>query len=458
MSDHAMINFQIFPSQYEENGDGEKCCWLGGQPPTQDLLAQLKPYQTDAIPGRPNPDWGFHLLDAPGEPGKYRLKYVLMSDPNKWWYGVTVNGQGQLVLQATEGIHFTVKKLGAYYTLEYNGQFVESDNGNLGATTLIKTGTTTPPSLLAMSAYHTIPETTFRVLWKFIKMDHMSGREWQTKLLAIDKDLTIDKIFFPGTHDSGTEGNTTVTDRCQYHTIPEQCAMGVRYFDLRVADDWDIYHGIANGGGDSGINLKDVLDAVIDHLKHHGEEFFILQVSPETSTGFAQRLNQYLIDNFQLFINNYAYTTGVLPTLDTAKGKIIFFARGYDPIVHDDSGLQYQYHIDWTDNIPGGYSSSDPFPHINAWIQDRYNLVVQDSTKFEEYVNPALKKMFVKNHNNWIINFCSVANGGPLGSSKYINPRVANRLMWTPSQPTGLLMLDGARVGSIANIIALNFS
>jgi hypothetical protein len=52
MSDYAMINFQIFPSQYEENGDGEKCCWLGGQRPTQDLLVQLKPYQTDAIPGR----------------------------------------------------------------------------------------------------------------------------------------------------------------------------------------------------------------------------------------------------------------------------------------------------------------------------------------------------------------------------------------------------------------------
>ncbi|MFA6058421.1 MAG: phosphatidylinositol-specific phospholipase C domain-containing protein [Taibaiella sp.] len=452
MSDHAMINFQIFPSQYEENGDGEKCCWLGGQLPTQQDLnnVQLRPYQTDAIPGRPNPDWGFHLLDVPGEPEKYRLKYVKMSDPDHWWYGVTVNEQGQLVLQETEGVHFIVRKLGAYYTLEYNGRFVESENGNLGATTLIKTGDSPPPP--PVTQYDAIPKTTFRVLWKFIKMDHMSGREWQTKLLAIDKDLTIDKIFFPGTHDSGTEGNKVVSDRCQYHTIPEQCAMGVRYFDLRVADDWDIYHGL-----DSGINLKDVLDAVIDHLKNHGEEFFILQVTPETSADFSKRLNQYLIDNFDLFINNYAYTTSVLPTLDTAKGKIIFFARGYEPIVHDDSGLQYEYHIGWEDNIPGGYSSSDPFPHINVWVQDRYDLV-PDSTKFDEYVNPALKKMFVKDHNNWIINFCSVANGGPLGSSEDINPWVANRLMWTPSQPTGLLMLDGARVGSIANIIALNFS
>jgi hypothetical protein len=228
--------------------------------------------------------------------------------------------------------------------------------------------------------------------------------------------------------------------------------MGVRYFDLRVANDWDIYHG-----EDSGINLKDVLDAVIDHLKSHGEEFFILQIFPQTSTDFSKRLNQYLIDNFDLFINNYAYTTGVLPTLDTAKGKIIFFARGYEPIVHDDSGLQYEYHIGWKDNIPGGYSSSDPFPHINVWVQDHYDLI-PDSTKFDDYINPALKKMFVKDHNNWIINFCSVANGGPLGSSDDINPWVANRLMWTPSQPTGLLMLDGARVGSIANIIALNFS
>ena len=54
-----MIDFQIFPSRYEQNKAGEKCCWMGGRQPANNSVT-LEPYQTDAIKGHTNPEWGFH--------------------------------------------------------------------------------------------------------------------------------------------------------------------------------------------------------------------------------------------------------------------------------------------------------------------------------------------------------------------------------------------------------------
>src|SRR6185436_11930243 len=218
MSNLAMIDFQIFPSQYEQNGDGEKCCWIGGRESSGKVT--LQPYQTDAISGHSNPTWGFHLLSVGGPLiGLYRLKYVKMSAPDKYWYGVTVDN-GKLVLtKFKEGIHFSVKKLGEYYTLRYDEKYVECGNGNLGQNTDIQVWDITPPTKDQVSDYNTIPSESFRILWKFVKMDHMSGRDWITKLSATNRStLTIDRLFIPGGHDSGTEKNTQWY-QTQFHTI-----------------------------------------------------------------------------------------------------------------------------------------------------------------------------------------------------------------------------------------------
>src|ERR1700749_1093272 len=118
MSNLSMIDFQIFPSQYEEDADGQKCCWLGGRDASDNAEISLQPYKTDATGGNPNPEWGFHM-GATGNPDEYLLKYVLMSDPLGYWYGVAVSG-GKLILKKwKKGDAFIVKKIGQYYILEH---------------------------------------------------------------------------------------------------------------------------------------------------------------------------------------------------------------------------------------------------------------------------------------------------------------------------------------------------
>jgi hypothetical protein len=447
--DISMINFQIFPSQYEQNGNGEKCCWLGGRDSSDKSGITLEPYQTDAINGYSNPEWGFHLLST-GQPDEYKLKYVKMSDPSGYWYGVSVDNGKLILLQWKEGVLFIVKKLGEYYTLQYKGEHVECENGNLGKSTTIQVYNITPPTPDQVANYNDIPSGSFRILWKFIKMEYISGRDWIAKLRATGYDKTIDRLFIPGTHDSGTEKNTQWY-QTQFHTIPEQAAMGVRYFDLRVAKNWEIYHEKSY----SGIYLKYVVDSVVDHLTNCPEEFFIIQITPEEPTGFSANLFSYLQTNCPS-VFSHVYTNTDMPKLSDAKGKIIFFARYYTPV---NNGATFkEYAIDWADNTQGSRATIIPFPFTNVYVQDHYKRP-GDSDKFDNYIKPILyKRMFPGNDTEWIINFTSVSNASyPIHAAERINPWVANLLMWTKPSPTGILMIDDARVGNVANIIALNF-
>ncbi len=450
MDNLNLIDFQIFPSQYEQDKNGYRCCWLGGRDPEKNVEVTLQPYQTDAIDGYTNPDWGFHLRST-GKPDQYYLKYVKMSAPLDYWYGVAVGG-GKLVLKKwTEDTVFIIKGIGEYYTLEYGGKHAECEDGYLGKNTSIDLWNIAPPTPEQVKVYDNIPAVSFRILWKFIKMDHMSGRDWVTKLRATKrKEVTLDRLFIPGTHDSGTEKNTQF-NQTQFLTIPEQAAIGVRYFDLRVADNWQIYHG-----SDSDIDLKYVVDSVLDHLKNNPEEFFFLQISAQTPEGFSDRLYDYLEDNC-VSVFSRVYMPDTIPTLEnTVGGKIFFFAR-YEPADHSKKTHSFKEHrIQWTDNTGGSEATYNPFTDRKVYVQDCYKFV-GDSSKLNNYIIPTLYDKMFNKAAGWTINFTSVANKWPIHSAEYLNPLVANLLMWTAPEPCGLLMIDDARQANVANIIALNF-
>jgi hypothetical protein len=456
MSNLNMIDFQIFPSRYEQDGDGYKCCWLGGRDPSNNTEISLQPYRTDAISGNSNPDWGFHI-GSTGRPDEYHLKYVKMSAPLDYWYGVGVNG-GKLSLKKwKEDTVFIVKKIGQYYTLEYGGKHAECENGNLGKNTTIDLWNITPPTAQQVSVYNNIPSDSFRILWKFIKMNHIGGRDWLTKLGATGrKSVTLDRLFIPGTHDSGTEKNTG-PNQTQFLTITEQAAIGIRYFDLRVGDDWQLYHG-----ANSGIYLKDVVKTVVDHVNAHQGEFFFLQITAERPSGFSSRLIHYLIANCSgnatsnCDVFPHVYLSATIPKLEDAAGKIFFFAR-YHPVPYNEPNYPFkEYEINWQDNTGGSNASPNPLAGAQVYVQDRYQFS-GDSSKFDDYIKPALyNKMFNRN-SDWTINFTSVANKFPIDSAEAINPWVANLLMWAAPKPCGIMMIDDARAGNVANIIASNF-
>jgi hypothetical protein len=452
MNDLTLIDFQIFPSQYEQDGNGAKCCWMGGRDTSDTTPITLQPYQTDAIKGNTNPEWAFHLL-ATGNADEYRLKYVKMSEPLEEWYGVSVDNNALVLRKYKEDTHFIVKKIGEYYTLEYQGKHVECTNGNLGKSTAIGLWDITPPTTQQVEDYKNIPQDTFRILWKFVKMSHISGPNWMTLLSTTRSQETIDRLFIPGTHDSGTEKNSQWY-QTQFQTIPEQVAMGVRYLDLRVAKNWEIYHEKSY----SGISLQYVVDTVLNHLDKHPDEFFFLQITPEDANGFSALLYDYL-ETKSPEVFNHVYMSSNIPTLEKAKGKIFFFARMYTPDSHSQKNHLFKEHpIDWPDNAPGSFATKIPFVSPQVYVQDRYSNE-GDSSKFDNYIKPTLyNKMFSGKDPDWVINYTSVSNSEyPIHAAESINPWVANLLLWTKPKPSGVLMIDDARVGNIANIIALNF-
>ncbi|CAH8306736.1 unnamed protein product [Eruca vesicaria subsp. sativa] len=120
--------------------------------------------------------------------------------------------------------------------------------------------------------------------------------------LSIEK-LTLNKIVWPGTHDSATNeiGIDVVTrplGECQTLSIYEQLVLGTRVLDIRVQEDRYICHGIL-----ASYNMDVVIDDVVRFLWETHSEIIILDIRteygrkdpPEFETYLTVKLGQFLI-------------------------------------------------------------------------------------------------------------------------------------------------------------------
>ncbi|CAH8306711.1 unnamed protein product [Eruca vesicaria subsp. sativa] len=115
--------------------------------------------------------------------------------------------------------------------------------------------------------------------------------------------LTLNKIVWPGTHDSATNdiGIPLVSRplaECQTLSIYDQLVLGTRVLDIRVQEDRHICHGILNS-----YNVETVIDDVIRFLSETHSEIIILEIRteyghkdpPEFETYLTDKLGQFLI-------------------------------------------------------------------------------------------------------------------------------------------------------------------
>ncbi|XP_074275659.1 uncharacterized protein LOC141599523 [Silene latifolia] len=115
--------------------------------------------------------------------------------------------------------------------------------------------------------------------------------------------LTINKIVWPGTHDSATNeiGIAFITRpfaECQSLSIYEQLVKGTRLLDIRVQEDRQVCHGILNS-----YSIDVVLDDVKKFLSETKSEIIILEIRtefghkdpPEFDKYLAEKLGDYLI-------------------------------------------------------------------------------------------------------------------------------------------------------------------
>ncbi|CAN7032195.1 hypothetical protein IGI04_031242 [Brassica rapa subsp. trilocularis] len=131
---------------------------------------------------------------------------------------------------------------------------------------------------------------------------HSPDRKNWMSHLSCEK-LTLNKIVWPGTHDSATNGIgidvvTRPLGECQTLSIYEQLVRGTRLLDVRVQEDRYICHGIL-----ASYNVDFAIDDVIRFLSETHSEIIILEIRteyghkdpPEFESYLTNKLGQFLI-------------------------------------------------------------------------------------------------------------------------------------------------------------------
>jgi len=182
-----------------------------------------------------------------------------------------------------------------------------------------------------------------------------TGVDWMSYL---DKDLRLNQINIPGTHDSGTFNvnpngkEVNVIEyfqnrireeytKTQYFNIKDQLKMGVRYLDIRVA--WHaegyvhIVHDEIDCADEDGnpLFLKDVLKEISGFLDKHPSETVIVhlhnQEDNEGNHSYMQsQINEYIshyIKKGKMYDTNNYENKHSIPKLKDAQGKIVVLTR-----------------------------------------------------------------------------------------------------------------------------------
>jgi hypothetical protein len=129
-------------------------------------------------------------------------------------------------------------------------------------------------------------------------------KEWMSKLLAdqAGRDLKIEDIVWPGTHDSATNkiGIPFVSRpfaRCQSCSIYRQLLNGCRVFDIRVEKNWHVCHGILKT-----YKIDVVVNDIKRFLSETQSEFIILEIRTEYGHEDPPKPEEWLVEQLGDFL------------------------------------------------------------------------------------------------------------------------------------------------------------
>lgn len=257
-------------------------------------------------------------------------------------------------------------------------------------------------------------------------------------------DALLSSVNLPGTHDTGTAAvvqgsipQISLTS-CQKYYYGEQLNVGARAFDIRCnatgkdVKDVKIIHGSelwqCYDRDGSELTLADILDDSVRFLSEHDSEALVMMVKPDDGSvsDLAYALYDFISKN-----RDYVWTGGGIPTVEEARGKIVFMHRFTLPDdlekYSDWFGLDL---ADWDDYSYGEASyalSIYDKDNIHVYAQDAYNapaLLKLDyiwGTMKQTTGNDADHKIAAS---SWVYNYTSSAMLRPLETSRKINPQI----------------------------------
>ncbi|XP_024005858.1 uncharacterized protein LOC18028965 [Eutrema salsugineum] len=128
-------------------------------------------------------------------------------------------------------------------------------------------------------------------------------KNWMAHISA--EKLPLNKIVWPGTHDSATNGIGDPVvgfigrflGECQTLSVYDQLVLGTRVLDIRVQEDRKICHGILTS-----YNVDVVIDDVIKFLSETRSEIIIMEIRTEYGHKDPPEFETYLVDKLGPFL------------------------------------------------------------------------------------------------------------------------------------------------------------
>lgn len=271
-----------------------------------------------------------------------------------------------------------------------------------------------------------------------VPIDTVDLTNWMDQIL--DDKQPISVLSIPGTHDSAAYNGTNWLGIVQAQTkdITHQLLQGIRFLDLRVAQDGSMHHGSVWVGGWGGITehfheIKSFLDV-------HPNEFIIARIKNENFS-------------YKTYDDWIKYQTMLKKALDeSGLNNYIYHDRSKAPIVEDVRG---KFVI--IDDTQGALHDMAQYNWYEPSIQDTYK-DVNDSTKLELIKQQSVTANY--NLNDLTINFLSytagIANIQRL--AKDMNSKYNAWLTQVSHQydTLGILPMDVSDENIIRNIIDIN--
>lgn len=286
-----------------------------------------------------------------------------------------------------------------------------------------------------------------------------NNANWMSK---VQDNMNLSDITIPGVHDAGTcKVQLSYFSQCQDKSIKDLLDCGFRYLDIRVGVDNNklrFYHGSTsclqpNGSGN--LYLDSVLNDCYSFLDKNPSETILFAVKQENGSGgvadFQNVLNSYIQSNANKWL-----LTDFVPTLGSARGKMVLFRRHSDearlgrmagiPTIWRDQGDKSNSSLSYEDNQNEGKS---------LMVQDRYKYSADSKwNAFDSTITASVGRSGCMK-----INFLSTTGSGLLGSPKSYADSLNKSLLkkTLKGNKLGWLIVDFGNSDIASHIYSANF-
>ncbi|NRA23141.1 MAG: hypothetical protein HRU08_01415 [Oleispira sp.] len=163
------------------------------------------------------------------------------------------------------------------------------------------------------------------ILLLLIFVTNANAYDAENWMSGLDGGAKLGQLAVPGTHDSGAYDITANVGETQDWSIAEQLNNGIRFFDIRLAnnnssDDFEVRHGPLTLGSFNNLVMK----SVNDFLDLHQNEVIFMSISDEDTLDKQRLESDYIYASGSKF---YQGAVNGSTALNTVRGKIVLFNR-----------------------------------------------------------------------------------------------------------------------------------